>query len=181
MKSSIKTIMMLAILITTLVSCNQDPTLQTYYVDNELQSGFTSLDVPTSFLKIDESTLTETQLEAYNSVDKLNMLAFVISEENKATFTTELAKLQTILKDSKYQELIRGGNAEDGRFTISFIGEEDDIDELILFGYSKDKGFATVRVLGDHMSVNKLMTLSSVLDKANLNEDDFKQFSEIFK
>lgn len=173
--------MMLAILITTLVSCNQDPTLQTYYVDNELQPGFTSLDVPTSFLKIDESTLTETQLEAYNSVDKLNMLAFVISEENKSIFTTELAKLQAILRDSKYQELIRGGNAEDGRFTISFIGEEEDIDELVLFGYSNDKGFATVRVLGDNMSVNKLMTLSSILDKANLNEDDFKQFTEIFK
>jgi len=173
--------MMLAILITTLVSCNQGPTLQTYYVDNELQPGFTSMDVPTSFLKIDESTLDDTQLEAYQSVDKLNMLAFVISEDNTATFNTEVSKLKSILKDNKYQELIRGGNTEDGKFSVSFIGEEDAIDELILFGYANDKGFAVVRVLGDNMSVNKLMTLSSILDKANLNEDDFKQFTEIFK
>ncbi|RKE94979.1 uncharacterized protein DUF4252 [Ichthyenterobacterium magnum] len=172
---------MLLILVATLHSCNQGPTLQTYYVDNELLPGFTSLDVPTSFLNIDEAGLTDEQKEAYNSIDKLNMLGFVIGEDNKAEYKVELAKIKTILKAPKYQELMRGGNATDGKFVIKFIGEEDSIDELILFGNAANRGFVIVRVLGDDMNVNKIMKLSSVLQNLDLDNSQLNQFTDFFK
>lgn len=181
MKSSIKAIIMLVVLVVTFTSCNQGPTLQTYYVDNELKPGFTSLDIPTSFVNIDETTLTEEQKEAYESVDKLNMLAFVLDESNVDEYEIQLAKIKTILKDPKYQELMRGGNSTDGKFVVKFLGEEDNIDELILFGNAVNKGFAVIRVLGDDMNAGKLMSLSTALQNADVSDSQINQFADFFK
>jgi len=172
---------MLVILIAAFTSCTQNPTLQTYYVDNELRSGFTSLDIPMSFVDIDQTTLTDEQKEAYESVDKLNMLAFVLDENNKDDFDIELTKVRTILKNPKYEELIRGGNSTDGKFIVKYLGEIDEIDELIIFGYANEKGFALVRVLGDEMNANKIMTLASTLENANINDSNMTQFMNFFK
>lgn len=181
MITSIKKIIMLGILVAAFTSCNQGPTLQTYYVDNELKSGFTSIDIPTSFLNIDQTTLTQEQKDAYESVDKLNMLAFIIDKTNKASYDIELSKVTNILKNPKYQELVRGGNTEDGKFVVKFLGEENSIDELVILGNANEKGFAIIRVLGDDMNVNKIMKLSSVLDKANIDDSQISQFADFFK
>ena len=178
---SIKNSIWLVALVIALFSCNQGPTLQTYYVDNELKLGFTSVDIPTSFLNIDETALTDEQKEAYKSIDKLNMLAFVVSDANRSEYETEVAKVKTILKDPKYEELIRGGNATDGHFMVKYLGEETDIDELVLFGNSQDKGFAIIRVLGDNMNINKIMKLSGVLENADLGDAEISKFAEMFK
>ncbi|OUR93292.1 hypothetical protein A9Q87_04905 [Flavobacteriales bacterium 34_180_T64] len=181
MHTSIIKLIMMLVLVVALQSCNQGPTLQTYYVDNELKPGFTQLDIPTSFLNIEKTNLTEEQKEAYESVDKLNMLAFVLDETNKDQYDLELAKVKTILKNPKYDELMRGGNTTDGKFIIKFIGEEDNIDELILFGSANEKGFALVRILGDNMSANKIMTLSTVLQDGEMLDSQISQFSDFFK
>jgi len=179
--TSIKKIIMLAILVVTFISCNQGPTLQTYYVDNELKPGFTSLDIPTSFVDIDQTTLTEEQKEAYESVDKLNMLAFVLNDNNKDQFDVELTKVKTILKDPKYQELIRGGSPTDGKFVVKYLGDIEEIEELIIFGSANEKGFALIRVLGDDMNANKIMTLTSALENANMTDTNMTQFMDFFK
>ncbi len=178
--TSIRKTALLLLLVTTLVSCNQGLTLQTYYVDNELKPGFTSVDVPTSFLNIDQTTLTEAEKKAYKSVDKLNMLAFVLSEDNRDEYDVELAKVKTILKDPKYDEFMRGGSSE-GKFAIKFIGEPDDIDELILFGNSNDKGFAIVRVLGDDMNLNEIMKLGKALENTNIDDSQVSDIMDFFK
>lgn len=180
MSTSIKMIIML-ILVTTLNGCNQGPTLQSYYVDKELALGFTSLDVPISMLKVDKSKLNSEQLEAYESLEKLSLLAFVKSETNETDMTSEYAKVKGILKDPKYQELMRGGNTTDGKFEVKFIGEEDSVDEFIIVGSANDKGFAVVRVLGDNMNVAKIMTLSSVVENMDFDDTNLDDFTGFFK
>lgn len=181
MSSSIKKLIVMLVLVVAFISCNQNPTLQTYFVDHELKPGFTSIDIPTSLLNIDQTNLTEEQKEAYKSIDKLNMLAFVMNDSNKAEYETELDKVKEILKDPKYEELMRGGNTTDGKFVVKFIGKEDSIDELIIFGNANDKGFAVIRVLGDDMSASKVGKLYSALDTANINESQISQFADFFK
>ena len=178
---SIKKIIMLIILIATITSCNQGLTLQTYYVDNEMRPGFTSLDIPTSFLDVKKTDLTDEQIKAYESVDKLNMLGFLVNEDNLSQFEEEVAKVSTILKDPKYEEFIRGGNVSDGKFMIKFLGDPESLDELVLFGYAKDKGFAIVRILGDDMSANNLVSLVSVIQEQDVSDQDFGQFFEFFQ
>jgi hypothetical protein len=46
---------------------------------------------------------------------------------------------------------------------VSYVGSDEHIDEFVLFANSKDAGFAVVRVLGDDMNPNNILTLMSVL------------------
>ncbi len=168
-------------LVVTLQSCNQDPTLQSFYVDSELAPGFTSLDVPISLLKIDEAVLDEEQKEAYESVDKLSLVAFVAEEENKEQMEIEYAKVQTILKNPKYEELMRGGNSTDGKFVIKCVGDGENVDEFIVLGNSQETGFAVIRIIGDDMNFSKIMKLASMLDENSIEETQLKEFAKIFQ
>jgi len=181
MKTAIKNLNGLFLVAVTLFSCNQEPSLQRYYVDNQEQPNFLSIDVPLSMLNIDIMQLSDDQKDAYESVKKLNMLAYKVKPENRAEYEAELAEVNTILDNPKYEELMRGGNPEDGKFIIKFLGEEDDIEEFIVFGNMEDKGFAVVRVLGNEMNPNKIMTLASALDKASIDDSQLGQFKEFFK
>lgn len=180
MNTSIKTIITLLILVVTLQSCNQDQTLQTFYVDNELSPGFTSLDVPVSMLQIDEESLTEEQLEAYESIEKLSLIAFVLDDNNKEQMDIEYAKVKTILKNPKYEELMRGGNSTDGKFVIKCIADGDDVEEFILFGNSNTQGFGVIRVLGDDMNFNKIAELAKVLQESDIENSPLEKFSGFF-
>jgi hypothetical protein len=178
---SLKKITLVVILIATLASCNQGLTLQTYYVDNELKPGFASLDIPTSFLDLEEMNLSAEELEAYDSIDKLNMLAFIADSSNQEQFTQEVTKVQSILKTEKYGELMRGGSARDGKFSVKFLGDPESLDELILFGFRNEQGFAIVRVLGDDMNANQIVKLVSSIQKSNVEGEEIAKFFEFLQ
>jgi hypothetical protein len=181
MHQSIKNGVMIIFLATVFSSCNQGESLQSYYVNNQETPNFISVDIPTSFVKIDETELTEEQLEAYHSIDKLNMLGYSISEDEEE-YKTELAKVQTILNNEKYEDLMRGGNSKDGKIIVKMIpGANDTIDELIVFGSASNRGFAIVRVLGDKMDPSKIMKLGNVLSKVTTEENDVSGFMDFFK
>ena len=179
MISLIKNLTGMILLVVTLQSCNQGSSLQSYYVDNQEQPNFLSVDVPLSMLNLDKTQLTDDQNDAYESIQKLNMLAYKKKGSQQEEYETELAKIKTILDDSKYEELIRGGDSKVGKFSIKILGDEDDVKEFILFGNSDDKGFAVVRILGKDMNPNKIMTLFSALDKANIDDSKISQFARM--
>ena len=169
------------LLVAAFTSCNQGPTLQTYYVDNELKPGFASFDVPTSFIDVENVEMTDEQREAYKSVDKLNVLTYIEENTEAEEYKLELEKVNIILKDSKYEELMRGGNSTDGKFVVKFLGDIENIDELIVFGNANNKGFMIARILGDDMSASKLMSLSSVLENANFEDMQLNGITDFFK
>lgn len=173
--------MVIVLLVAAFTSCNQGPTLQTYYVDNELKPGFASFDVPTSFINVEDVDMTNDQREAYDSVDKLNILTYFEEDTNAEDYLLELEKVKTILKNPKYEELMRGGNSTDGKFIVKFLGDLERIDELIIFGNANNKGFMIARILGDNMNASKLMSLSSVLENAKLEDADLNGLTDFFK
>ncbi len=162
-------------------SCNQGPTLQTYYVDNELKPGFASFDVPTSFINVESVEMTDEQREAYESVDKLNVLTYIEEDTDAVEYKLELENINTILKNPKYEELMRGGNSTDGKFVVKYLGDEESIEELIVFGNANNKGFMIARVLGDDMNVSKLMSLQSVLENAKFEDTQLTGLTDFFK
>lgn len=161
-------------------SCNSKPTLQTYFVDHQEQPNFLAVDLPKSLLKLDESTFTNTQKEAYKSIQKLNVLMFKKDSTATKTIADELAKVRDILDDEKYEELMRGGNDTDGRFLIKVVGKDDEVDEFVLVGSSNEMGFAVVRVLGKNMDPSKLMSLGSVLPTADFDGSALAPFKTFF-
>ena len=181
MIQSIKKSMVMLLLVITFTSCNQGPTLQTYYVDNELKPGFASFDVPTNFINVEDVEMTDEQREAYESVNKLNVLTYIEENTEAAEYTLELDKVKEILKNPKYEELMRGGNSTEGKFVVKFLGEIDNIDELVIFGNANNKGFMIARILGDDMNAGKLMSLQSVLQNAKFDDTNLNGLTDFFK
>lgn len=176
-----KSIFILFIAVCTLfVSCNSEPTLQKFFVENQEKKDFVALDISPTILNIDKATLTGEQKKALESFDKMNIIAFKANDKNKAEYETEKTKLNTILKDEKYQELIKVGSGSQGA-SVSFVGTEDNIEEFIFYANKKENGFAVVRVLGDKMNPNDVMNMMSVLQKANVDLEQLKPLQDIIK
>ncbi|MDC1324632.1 DUF4252 domain-containing protein [Flavobacteriaceae bacterium] len=161
------------------VGCTPKQSLQSYFVAHQETDGFMSVDIPMSFLNPDKIELTADQKEAIDSIDKLNMLAYSVSDGTEKEFNVEMAKVKTILKADIYNDLMRVGNTSDGKLYIKYIGEDSEVDELIIFGFSPDKGFAIIRVLGNNMELSKIMKLDSIVDQfdtENANVENFMKF-----
>lgn len=180
MFQSIKNLTAVVLLVTTFLSCNQGPTLQTYYVDNELKPGFTQIDAPTSLINIDDVEMTDDQRTAYKSVHKLNILMFTPTDSVDVKMQSEIEKITTILKNPKYEELVRA-NTDDGKIVVKYLGEEDNVDELIVFGSSPDKGFVIARLLGDDMNAGEIYALGSVIQNANFDDINLDGITDFFK
>ncbi|AXT19694.1 DUF4252 domain-containing protein [Flavobacteriaceae bacterium AU392] len=181
MNSSIKNLVKSLLIVIVLTSCDYGETLQAYFVTKQETPNFISIDIPTSFVNIDKVTLTKDQEEAYESIDKLNMLGYTISDDNIEEYNTELEKVNLILKDERYQELLRAGNTTDGKIVIKYIGTETEIDELIIFGSATDRGFAIVRVLGNNMKPAQIMTLGDVIQDLDSEENNVQDFMKFFQ
>ena len=154
--------------------------MQRYFVEYQEANNFLAQDVPISMLNIDESKLTVEQREAYNSVKRLNFLGYKIDSTNVDVFNSELAKVKTILKDEKYNELI-DFSYEGAKIAVKYVGDDYEADEFIIFGSSKDMGFGIVRVLGDDMSPEKIMTLGQLFENSDVNTSQFNEMMTFFK
>ena len=172
----------LALLVSLLLlsGCNSKPTLQKYFVENSEKKGFLSVDVSPSIINIDKTKLTAEQKTALQSFDKMNILAFKLDDKNKAQYDIESQKVMQILKDEKYQELMKVGSGKDAA-SVSFVGDENHIKEFILFAKKKESGFAVVRILGNDMNPNNIMNMISLLKSSNIDMAQLKPLQELMK
>ena len=175
-----KPIHIIALFCLFLASCNSEPSLQKYFVEKTEDRNFIALDVSPTILNLDEKKLTPEQNEALNSFNKMNILAFKIDDKNKGSYEAEKAKVSEILKGEKYQELMKFGQGKDGG-SLSFVGDDEHIDEFVLFANRKENGFAVVRILGDDMNPTGVLTLVSLLQNANIDQGQLKPLQDILK
>lgn len=178
MKASIFTTALLVVL--TLVSCNSEPSLQKYFVQNSDNKDFIALDVSPGILNLEKTKLSAEQNDALKSFDKMNILAFKANATNQTQFETERAKVKAILKDPKYQQLMSFGSGKDGA-SISYVGTDDNIKEFVVFANKKESGFAVVRVLGENMNPNNILTLISVLKESKIDMEQLKPLQQLIK
>jgi hypothetical protein len=176
-----KSIYSLAIIgILLLSSCNNEPTLQKYFVENTENKNFIALDLSPSILNIDASKLSAEQNVDLKSFDKMNILAFKLDDKNKAEFEAERIKLNTILKGDKYQQLMKVGHGKEGA-SISFVGDDEHIEEFVLYANKKENGFAVVRILGKDMNPTGIMTMMSLLQKSTVNLEQLKPLKQFLE
>ncbi|MCM8570805.1 DUF4252 domain-containing protein [Gramella jeungdoensis] len=163
--------------VAVLTSCNDGKSLQKYYVDNQEDTDFLALDVPPSMFANLES-LDEEQRTTMQSIKKINVLA-LRADQHPEKFEEEKAKLSEIFQDERYQLLMKVGGT-DGKAEMYFTGEEDAIDELIIYGYKDEKGLGLARVLGEDMNPEKIMKLMKSLNEEDINVEGIKGLSGIF-
>ncbi len=162
------------IVLFVLVSCSTRPSLQKYYVDNQNNDNFISLDLPASIVSLGDNVSDETK-ETMQTIKKLNVLAFKLNDENKDAYLTELNKVKSILKNDSYSELIRVKH-EKANIIVKFLGKEDAVKEFILFASDKNKGFALARVLGNQMDPEKIMKMTKDLKNFDADGKALSQF-----
>jgi len=133
------------------------------------------MDISSSILNVNESKLSASEKKALASFDKVNVLAFKKDDKNNAQYSKEVKEVKEILKDTTFQPLIKlngvGHNA-----SIMLVGDNKEIDELVLFGNQKELGFTVIRVLGNNMKPEDAMQFFSILQKSNV---DMKQLKPI--
>jgi hypothetical protein len=170
----------LTLLLVSFIACEKEPSLQKYFVEKTESTDFISIDMSTSMLNIKPEVLSLEQQEALKSFKKMNVLAFKLTEKNKTKFDGERTKVKEILKDEKYQELMKFGSGKEGA-AVYFVGKDDAIEEFVLYGSKDENGFAVVRVLGDKMNPEDFMTLLSALQKSDIDREQLKPLEGIFK
>ncbi|MEX6625377.1 DUF4252 domain-containing protein [Tenacibaculum salmonis] len=160
------------------VSCKKEVSLQSYLVESQDKKGFVNFNIPTNLFELSVDKSSEDDKKILASIHKINITGLPYKTSDEVTYEIEKEKLKAILKSSDYKKLI---NFKEENMHVSFYysGKADAIDEIIAFGYGKEKGVGIARILGDKMNITKIMEM---LQNAKLNSDnlDFEKFSSLF-
>lgn len=150
-----------------LLSCNSEKSLQEYYVENQQRKEFLSLDLPVSTFISASSSLDPEQRRVLETIKKVNLLAYPIKNGQLEGFEQEKQVLETILENEEYQSLMRFGRSGKGA-QFYLVGDEDAIDEFVVYGNDEDRGFMVARILGDDMKINELFDLVETMEPEDL-------------
>lgn len=172
-------IITLLIATVAMVSCS-DKSLQKYLVEKQDNPKFMKLDLPPSLLQGKNSNFTKEENEIFQTIKKVNVVAYQIKDGDMFEFEKEKKELETILKQDRYKELTRI-KSNDWNATLKYTGEEDAIDEVIVFASDNNKGFAIFRLLGENMRPDHMMKLMKSAEKGDLDFSSFSGFNKEFK
>ncbi len=161
-----------------LFGCNNGESLQQYYVANQENKQFVAIDVPASLFTSSEA-LSPEQKVTVETIKKINLLAIPKKTENLQAIEDEQIKITEILKNEKYQLLMRYGGG-DKRVEIYYTGDEEAVDEIIVYGFDENRGMGLARVLGDDMNPGDILSLFRSLEKGDIDMDGLKGITSMF-
>jgi hypothetical protein len=163
----------------SLVSCADGSSLQRYLVDKQDDDKFLKVDIATSLLESDDADFTEEQREILETIKKVNVVAFPLKGKNAADYETERTELAKILDNEKY--ILLGKVSSNGSMmTMKYLGEEDAIDEVIIFASDDERGFAVFRLLGDNMKPGQMLKLMNSINSGDLDVSALNGIGDIF-
>jgi len=173
MKLYLKISSLIVVLALTFIACDSNASLQKYYVESKENNEFISIDIPSSILQLKDTEVSENIKNTLETIKKVNFLALQLTDTNKELYDSEKVKVNAILKNPKYKQLMRM-NIGKGNVNVSYMGEENAIDEVIIFGSDNKKGFAVIRVIGDNMNPSEIMKLANEIkldgDSGQMNQ-----------
>ncbi len=161
-----------------ITACNSEQSLQEYYVENQGNRDFVAIDIPASMLT-NIGSLDENQRRTLETVKKVNVLAIPNKTENIEKIETEKINVGNILKDQKYQLLMRMGGG-DSRVEIYFTGNDEAVDEIIVYGFDENRGMGLARVLGDNMNPGDILALVKSMEKGDIDMSGFSGLNQLF-
>ena len=158
------------------ISCNQQKTIQTYIVEKQDKPGFMSVDLPMSLIQLNSDKVPLDVKDGYESIKKVNVLGLPYLNNNEA-YETEKKEISLILNDSTLYKNLMKMDMNGMSVSIYYNGDANDINEVIVFGYSKKIGVGVARVIGNHMNPIKITQMAEYLkiDPNQLNLQQFKQ------
>ena len=159
------------------ISCNQQKTIQTYIVEKQDKPGFMSVDLPMSLIQLNTDKAPLEVKEAYGSIKKVNVLGLPYLNNNEA-YEIEKKAILSILNNSTLYKNLMKMDMNGMRISIYYNGDANDINEVIVFGYSKKIGVGVARVIGNHMNPTKITQMAEYL-KIDPNQLNLQQFEQV--
>ena len=158
------------------VSCNQQKTIQTYIVEKQDKPGFMSVDLPMSLIQLNTDKAPLDVKNTYESIKKVNVLGLPYLNNDEA-YEKEKKTISLILNDSPLYKKLMKMDMNGMRVAIYYNGVATDINEVIVFGYSKKTGVGLARVTGKKMNPSKILKMVEYLrvDSTKLGLQQFKQ------
>ena len=174
-----KYIIPLVLAVLALASCSNEQSLQKYLVDKQDDDKFLKVDVATSLLKSDDNSFSEEENEILETIKKVNVVAYKIEDGDLADYEVEKKKLAEIVAQEKYKTLMKFGSNKKGA-TLKYLGEEDAIDEVIVFASDIEQGFAVFRLLGKDMRPDQMIKLMNSIDNGDLDVSKLSGIGDLF-
>ncbi len=163
-----KDILLILTTIILLTSCRNSPTLEQYFIKNEDNESISMTDIPVSILKMEDGISPEAK-KAIESVKKINILYLKIDDKNQTVYKTEKEKLRLILKDKKYQNIAKY-KAKSTKISIQYVGNDEVVDEIILFATNKNRGLLLARLIGDKMKPKSMQAILKNIQKIDIDQ-----------
>jgi uncharacterized membrane protein YjjP (DUF1212 family) len=148
-------------------------------VESQEKSGFISIDIPTSFLQLKSTDVSDEVKETLKSIRKVNVVALPI-KGNEAAYEIEKTKLKSLFKDNKQYKTLMSMKAKGMNIKLYYTGDTESIDEVIAFGYGEAAGVGIARLLGDNMNPTKIIEMMSSV-RVDLDNIGLEKFSALFK
>ena len=167
-------LILLAFVALGLISCNNGASLEEYYIEHKENPDFVTLDVPTSLITPDSKNLTPEQYRVLQTVKKINILALPLNSKTQSIYEHESLNVKEMLNHDNFQELMTFGKPSQ-RMQLFFKGDEDAIDEVVVFARDDSKGFMLARLLGDNMNVGDMVKFAQTIGKSK-DSLDISQF-----
>ena len=171
-------ILTLLLFVAIATSCKNEKSLQQYLVNISEKEGFISGDLPIGSLLSAKADISNEVKETIKSIKKVNVAFLQKTSDNNAAYETEKATLKNIFSSKDFKSL-GSVKAKGMNLKVYYTGEAESIDEVIAFGYSKEKGVGVARLLGENMNPAKIIEM---LNNVNIDDESssLKQFAKMF-
>ncbi len=176
----IKYLLALGMLAVGLFSCSNEKSLQKYLVEKQDDDKFMKVDIAASLFQSGSANFTPEEKEILNTIKKVNVVAYPIHDSDSVEYEIEKNKLKEILDQEKYKDLTRF-KSNNVSATLKYTGEEDAIDEVIVFASDDQRGFAIFRLLGDKMRPDQMVKLMNSIQRGDIDVSKLGGFAPIFK
>ncbi|WP_044403923.1 DUF4252 domain-containing protein [Lacinutrix sp. Hel_I_90] len=178
MKSSIKIITLSLLFSLALVSCKDEASVQTYFVEHQDLPDYKQIDFSANLADFSKADLSAEEQEAIKSLKKISFLGYR-STGNKEVYTQELEKAKRVFKNEKYSELM--DFSMDGiKINVNAIGSNDAVDEILVLMSNQDTGFGVARIIGDDINPEKIMKIMNNMQKADVDGSQLKAIMGFF-
>ena len=170
----ITTVLVVFVAALMFTSCDNKQTLQEYLVESQEKTGFMTFDIPVNFFQPKSDEVSEEVMATIKSIRKINIVALP-SKNNEEAYETEKTAIKEILKDVDTYKSLMSMKAQGYNVKVYYTGNTDAIDEVIAFGYAKDKGVGIARILGDDMNPSLIMKMMNEIkmDGSGMNLNQF--------
>lgn len=178
MNSLLKIIAFLVITM-SFTACQNSKSLQKYIVEKSENPNFITMHIsPEDFLK----TSIVTSENPLAKIKNIHVLMF--NKDDKPQLNKEYEEIKNLLKNEKYQELVRTTN-KGIKFQVNYVGSDQDIEEVIVLLNQNQEQLALLRILSNKLTINDISKIPTAFDGNSIDKEGMekvlKQITENLK